>query len=209
MVANRKIVSLENAKKVLEVPILYETIQWLVGAPRCQRTFMNTYVRPEPGERILDLGCGTGAAAYYVPDNVDYTGIDISAPYIERAKSKHSKSRKFLVADVTTSNEPKGPFDRALSFGVLHHISDDGVQRLLDRVVHIVKPGGVYATIDPCLVEGQHPIARMLITNDRGQHVRTPDGMRRLFDGFGKVDVSTASDLLNVPFTFAICVLTI
>jgi SAM-dependent methyltransferase len=169
---------------------------------------MDKYVRPKPGERILDLGCGTGAAVDYLPENIDYTGIDISSAYIERAKSKYHQ-RKFLVADITTSNEPDGPFDRAFSFGVLHHIPDDGVHRLLDRLKRIVKPGSVYATIDPCLVEGQHPIARMLITNDRGQHVRTPDGMRRLFDGFGKVDVSTASDLLNVPFTFAICVLTI
>jgi ubiquinone/menaquinone biosynthesis C-methylase UbiE len=207
--AIRKIVSLENAKKVLEIATVYETIQWLVGAPRCQRIFMNTYVRPKPGERILDLGCGTGGAVYYLPDDVDYTGIDISAPYIERAKSKHDKSRKFVVADATTSNEPGGLFDRAFSFGVLHHISDDGIRRLLDRLVRIVKPGGVYATIDPCLVEGQHPVARVLISNDRGQHVRNPDGMQKLFDGYGKLEMSLANDLLNVPFTFAICVLTI
>jgi SAM-dependent methyltransferase len=201
--------SLEVAKKILEIPVVYEIKQWLVGAPRCQRIFLENFVRCRPGDRILDLGCGTGAAVFYLPENIEYIGVDISASYVARAKSKHDKRRKFLVADITMSNELEGPFDRAFSFGVLHHIPDDGVCRLLDRIVRIVKPGGVYATIDPCIVEGQHPIARMLITNDRGEHVRTLEEMKKLFEGYGRVQMTIATDMLNVPFTFVVCVLAI
>jgi SAM-dependent methyltransferase len=201
--------SIESLKKVLSVPAAFEALQFLVGAPRCQRTFVEQYVKPAPGERILDLGCGTGAAVPYLPSDIEYIGVDISSAYIDRAKAKHDGIRKFIVADVTSSTEPHGPFDRAFSFGVLHHIPDDGVNKVLKRVSQLVKPAGIYATIDPCLVPQGNWIADWLAKNDRGRHVRTADEMRRLYDGFGKLDLIVANDMLNVPFNFVICVLTL
>jgi SAM-dependent methyltransferase len=195
-----------DIKRLLAVPAAFETLQWMVGAPRCHRTFIERYLQPRRGEKILDLGCGTGAAVPCMPDGVEYVGVDISEAYIERARRKHS-GRRFLVADVTTSSEPDEVFDRALSFGVLHHIPDEGVRLLLERVVRLVKHGGRYATIDPCLIERQNPIARMLIKNDRGEYVRPVEDMRKLFDGFGEVDIVQAADMLNIPFNFVICVL--
>jgi SAM-dependent methyltransferase len=202
-------ISLESVKSVLDMPAAFEVLQSLVGAPRCQRIFIEQYVRPEHGEKILDLGCGTGAAVPYIPTDVEYVGVDISGDYIARARAKHDRSREFIVADVTTWPEPGELFDRAFSFGVLHHISDLGVHKVLEGVGKLVKRGGIYATIDPCIVPGQNWIARFLAKNDRGKHVRTVEEMRGLFDNYGKIEIVVAADMLNMPFDFVICVLTV
>jgi len=200
---------IETIKNVLNVPTAFEILQSLVGAPRCQRIFLESYVRPQSGERVLDIGCGTGAAVYHLPLGIEYIGVDISAAYIDRATAKHGHAGSFFVADVTSSFEPNGLFDRAFSFGVLHHISDDGVRALLNRIRKLVKPGGIYATIDPCFVPKQRWIARKLALNDRGAHVRTVDEMQTLLGRAGALEVTTRADMLNLPFDFVVCVLTI
>lgn len=71
-----------------------------------QLSFVSAYgkgvvelLAPQPGERILDLGCGTGDLAYEISVSGAYvTGMDYSAEMIERAKSKYP-GLSFLTGD--------------------------------------------------------------------------------------------------------------
>jgi SAM-dependent methyltransferase len=193
---------IELAKKALASPVVFRTYQSLIGAPECQRRFIHGMVAPTPGERVLDVGCGVGASLRYIPDSVDYLGIDISEAYISRAKADYGQRGKFICADITTLDAGAlGTFDRAFCFGVLHHLSDAMVAQAVKFVRRVVKPGGVFVSIDPCRVPGQHAVARLIIDHDRGEYIRDPAGFQRIVSDLGQVHSKIYSDLLRIPYT--------
>lgn len=51
---------------------------------------------------ILDLACGTGVLARYIPERIDYTGVDTAPSFIKTAKSlDQSPSHQYLIGDIT------------------------------------------------------------------------------------------------------------
>jgi SAM-dependent methyltransferase len=193
---------MELAKKALASPGVFDTYQSLIGAPECHRRFIHDMVRPMPGERVLDVGCGVGASLRYMPDSVDYLGVDISEAYIARAKANYGLRGKFICADITTLDAGViGMFDCAFCFGVLHHLSDTMVAQVVKFVRRVVKPGGVFVSIDPCHVPGQHVVAKLIIDHDRGEYVRDPAGFERIISDLGQVHTKIYSDLLRIPYT--------
>ena len=193
---------MELAKKALASPVVFDTYQSLIGAPECHRRFIHEMVRPIPGERVLDIGCGVGASLRYMPDTVDYLGVDISEAYIARAKADYGLRGKFICADITTLDAGVlGMFDRAFCFGVLHHLSDTMVAQAVNFVRRLVKPGGVFVSIDPCYVPGQHVVAKLINDHDRGEYIREPAGFERIISGLGQVHTTIYSDLLRIPYT--------
>jgi SAM-dependent methyltransferase len=193
---------IQLAKKALRSPVIFDTYQSLIGAPECHRWFIYEMVRPIPGDRVLDVGCGVGASYRYMPDTIDYVGVDVSETYIAKAKADYGHQAKFMCADVSTLDPAViGTFDRAFSFGVLHHLSDDVAEQAVKFVRRVVKPGGIFVSIDPCHVPGQHVVAKLIIENDRGEYVRDPAGFERIISGLGQVHTEIRHDLLRIPFT--------
>ena len=193
---------IELAKKALALPLVFDSYQALIGAPECHRHFIHDVVQPQAGERVLDIGCGVGASVRYMPDGVDYVGIDVSEPYIVKAKADYGERGKFICADVAkVGSAALGTFDRAFSFGVLHHLPDAVAVETVEFVRRVVKPGGLFATIDPCHVPRQNPIAKLLIDHDRGRFVRSQSEFERIVSPLGQVHAEIHHDLLRVPFT--------
>ena len=193
---------MELAKKALASPVVFDTYQSLVGAPECHRRFIHDMVTPVPGERVLDVGCGVGASLRYIPASIDYLGIDISEAYISKAKADYGHRGTFICADITTLDAGVlGTFDRAFCFGVLHHLSDAMVAQAVRFVRRVVKPGGIFVSIDPCRVPGQRAVARLIIDHDRGEYIRDPGGFQRIVSDLGQVHTKIYSDLLRIPYT--------
>jgi SAM-dependent methyltransferase len=118
------------------------------------------------------MGCGPGDILAYLPD-IDYWGFDISNAYIERANARFGRLGKFHCQELTPSIvESMPPFDVVLALGLLHHLDDESAVRVLRLASQALKPGGRVLTVDPCLESGQNPIARFLVSKDRGQNVR-------------------------------------
>lgn len=189
-------------RKALASPTIFDSYQRLVGAPRCHERFIREMVQPGFGERVLDVGCGVGASVRYLPSDVSYVGIDISEAYIARARSDYGDRGEFICADAGALNAKcLGTFDRAFSFGVLHHLSDEAAGTVVDLVRRVVKPGGTFVTIDPCHETRQHPIAKVLVAHDRGEYVRDSVGFEKIVAGLGTVRTTLHHDLLRIPFT--------
>jgi len=193
---------LTNAKSALSVPWVFGLYQSIIGAPACHRRFIETFVRPRAGERMADLGCGTGASVAYLPARVAYFGFDLSQDYIDAARARHGSRGTFVQADLTTADFSEfGLFDLAISFGVLHHLDDAAAHAMLALACRIVRPGGRLVTIDPCYSEGQPRVARFLNDHDRGRHIRDAATHRQLFVPHGSVDTVVLSDMLRIPYT--------
>lgn len=59
-------------------------------------------LQPQPGERVLDLGCGPAVLAPHVAGvGAHYTGVDVSGKLIAFARRHHAEHGRYLVADAT------------------------------------------------------------------------------------------------------------
>ena len=193
---------IDFAKKALGFPIVFDTYQNMVGSPGAHRRIISEMVRPQTDERILDIGCGVGAIVPFLPEDIDYVGIDLSEPYIAKAQNTYGGRRRFICTDVSDADAARlGTFDRAVAFGMLHHVPDNVADQVAALVRRVVRPGGHFFTIDPCYAPGQHSFAKFLIDNDRGQFVRDEAGYRRIVAGLGDVHAELHHDLLRVPYT--------
>jgi SAM-dependent methyltransferase len=179
--------------------------QNLLGGRRGRAIYIADYVRPFEGARILDIGCGPGSLVPFLPERIEYVGYDLNPEYIETARRLYSGRGEFFCADAGESskvNLHQSTFDIVMANSLLHHLDDHQVHDLLESAWRFLKPGGVLMTIDPVFVPGQNPIARYLISNDRGRSVRTPEGYSALVARrFPKIESAVRYDLLRVPYT--------
>jgi ubiquinone/menaquinone biosynthesis C-methylase UbiE len=105
------------------------------------------FVGIEDGDRLLDVGCGTGslaftAAALKRPSEI--VGIDRSASFIEYARSQTNDPRlTFEVGDALNLSYPDASFDKCLCLLVIQLLPD--VPRALSEIRRVTKPGGAAA----------------------------------------------------------------
>jgi len=109
----------------------------------------------QPGQRILDIGCGQGVLAPYVArTNAKYTGVDLSASLLQLARQRHGKQGRFLRADACRlAARPgllPGSFDAVI---FLLSIQDmQPLQPVLQTAAAMLVPGGrmVILMTHPC-----------------------------------------------------------
>jgi len=96
------------------------------------------------GERVLDVGCGTGSLTFTFPEiaNVaSVTGIDPSESFVEFARGRNTDPRiSFQTADARALPFESNSFDRVFSMLVLQFIPD--AARAVAEMCRVVRPGG-------------------------------------------------------------------
>ena len=94
---------------------------------------------PTDGERILDLGCGTGhLTAEIAESGADVVGMDNSAEMLERARAEHP-GVEFVRGDATDFSFAE-PFDAVFTNAALHWVDDpDGT---FASAAGALRPGG-------------------------------------------------------------------
>ena len=168
--------------------------------------YISEYVRPVPGEKVLDIGCGPGDILENLPA-VDYLGFDINPRYVEAARKRFGNRGHFFCGDVglTAIDQEAGSFDLVLATGVLHHLDDDRAVSLFNLARKALKPGARLITYDGCYVAGQPKLARFVVSRDRGQHVRESGEYAMLAaQVFPQVKSFVRHDLLRIPYTHVI-----
>ncbi len=169
-----------GVRAILSHPRVYNAFQSLMGARRGRRDFAEHFVRAQPGERVLDVGCGTAEILSYLP-HVEYFGFDVSQQYIEAARSRFGERGRFFCQELTpVLLETLPKFDLVLTVGLLHHLDDAYAAALLRMIKDALRPGGRLISLDPVFELGQNPIARFIVSRDRGQNVRTAMAYRAL-----------------------------
>jgi SAM-dependent methyltransferase len=179
-----------GVRSVLSMPIVYDTFQEFTGASRSRRRFVAEDIRPFPGCRILDIGCGTARILDFLPADARYVGFDSSAVYIDSAVSRYRGRAEFFCAELGRGDvKGLGRFDIVLASGVLHHLDDGPAAELAAIAAEALADSGRLVTIDPCYAPGQTTASRFLVSRDRGQNVREPAAYVRLAEGaFARVE---------------------
>jgi cyclopropane-fatty-acyl-phospholipid synthase len=101
----------------------------------------------EPGQKVLDMGCGWGALGRYLTRSfgVDVTGVTLSKEQVahanERARREGLADRcRFLYQDY---REAGGRFDRIVSIGMLEHVGKAHYGELFAKIRELLADDGV------------------------------------------------------------------
>jgi SAM-dependent methyltransferase len=135
-------------------------------------------IRQGPHDSILDLGCGRAPLLTQMqPER--YVGLDLHPPDLAYAERHHGRpGYEFVEADIVEDSlERWRGIDVVTSAGVFHHLTDDQVSRVLDRVADQIAPKR-YVFYDS-VVHG--PLSGFMARIDYGDPTRQPEELYELF----------------------------
>ena len=122
---------------------------------KSSETSIHSLSQLKPGDKVLDVGCGSGrltmAAQNWVTPGGESTGIDPSPEMIDVARRNADRLGlpiKFETGMVEALPFPNGSFDVVMSRLVLHHLPGDLKSRGLAEMRRVLKPGGLCLVID-------------------------------------------------------------
>jgi len=144
-------------------PILHQGRKRIVSGLDCR-----------PGERILEVGVGTGLSLPLYPASVRVTGIDISEAMLKRARERVVRRRLANVEairemDALDMDFPGAHFDKTVVMYVVSVVDDVG--RLMNEIRRVTRPGGAIYIVNHFrsangmarkLEDGLSPLAKLL-----------------------------------------------
>ncbi|MES1261644.1 MAG: methyltransferase domain-containing protein [Acidobacteriota bacterium] len=94
---------------------------------------------PQKGERVLDIGCGTGHLTAQIAERgAEVIGLDSSLSMVAQARQNFPKL-KFQLADVRDFHVDQ-PFDAVFSNAALHWVRE--AEAAIECMARALKPGG-------------------------------------------------------------------
>ncbi len=107
------------------------------------------YLDIQPGQRVLDCGCGPGWWLKVAGDlfDCDLYGIDVDLARLRRASGELGGRSRLLAASATRLPFLDGSFDKVVLSEVLEHVADDAA--VMREVHRVLRPGGVVAITVP------------------------------------------------------------
>lgn len=131
----------------------YDLVTRWMGADRIRRSLVEqTALRP--GERVLDVGCGTGTLLVLLQRRspaVEAVGLDPDPRALLRARRKAERAGASVKLDQGFSDAlpyPDASFDHVFSSYMLHHLPGPEKRATLREIRRVLKPGGRLHLLD-------------------------------------------------------------
>ena len=106
-------------------------------------------LRLEPGERLLDIGCGWGSLLIHAAKHHGVTGVGVTLSDAQAALARArvraaglSDRIEIRVLDYRELDD--GPFDKIASVGMYEHVGRGELDRYAQTVHDLLKPGGLF-----------------------------------------------------------------
>jgi len=116
--------------------------------------FLAETLKPRPGNRILDVGCGEGLAEVAIArlqiSQVRLVGVDLFVSKVVKASQEtasHNLRVKFAAADACRLPFRDGVFDSIYSVAVLQHVND--VESAVAECARVTAPRGRVVAVEP------------------------------------------------------------
>ncbi|RPE08159.1 class I SAM-dependent methyltransferase [Chitinophaga lutea] len=116
-------------------------------------------------DSVLDFGCATGIVAHEITGDVHMVhGIDMSAEMIriaqQRAAGRNIDNVRYTRSTIFDDGLKTGTFDVILGIYMLH--LQDNLPAVLKRIHELLKPGGRFLSVTPCL--GKRSLAGIVLS---------------------------------------------
>ena len=150
---------------------------------------------PEPGSRVLEIGCGQGAVGVRLATRHRYTGVELDGASVAVARERATGLDARLVHGPLSTLDDDG-FDLVCAFEVIEHIDDDAAA--LAEWAGRLRPGGTLLLSTPAW-----PSRYGAMDAAVGHYRRyEPDALAGLLTAAGLVDVGTR--LYGAPLGYAL-----
>ena len=131
----------------------YDPLTRLLGTATSLRRLVEQ-AQLSAGQRVLDLGCGTGAGtllAKRTQSGIEITGLDPDAKALARARRKAERDGltiEFVQGFGDALPFPDASFDRVLSSFMFHHLEREQKPAVLREIRRALRPGGSFHLLD-------------------------------------------------------------
>ncbi len=149
------------------------------------------------GQRVLDLGCGTGAGtltAKRAQPGIEIVGIDPDAKALARARGKAERAGlaiEFQEGFGDALPFPDASFDRVLSSFMFHHLESEQKPGVLREVRRVLRPGGRFHLLDfGGAGHGLGAFLARLVHREESLHANTRDALTQVMRETGFVDAA-------------------
>jgi SAM-dependent methyltransferase len=116
------------------------------GAQRWRQMIVD-WVDPRPGDRIMDICCGTGTLSAMLAERLagggQLVGLELSSDQLRMARKKPNPGRlSFINGDAQQLPFPDGHFNRGVICGALHEMPAPVRQKVLAEARRVLRPEG-------------------------------------------------------------------
>lgn len=147
----------------------------------------------QPGERVLDVGCGIGGGDFLMAEQhgVYVHGIDLSVNMVliglERAQQQNQTQVSFEIADCTTAEFAPESYNVIYSRDTILHIFEKPA--LFKRFMEMLKPGGRLLISDYCRKAGTMSKGFEKYIKQRGYDLHSVEEYGQMLKDAGFTDV--------------------
>jgi ubiquinone/menaquinone biosynthesis C-methylase UbiE len=132
---------------------VYDPIVSLMGFDRARQELISG-ANLGAGQRILDIGCGTGTLVVMLKRqraSAEVIGLDPDLKALRRARIKATRARVSVQLDQAFADKlpyEDASFDRVFSSFMFHHLNEQERENMLREVLRVLTPSGSFHLLD-------------------------------------------------------------
>ncbi len=123
------------------------------GGERRWRELIIEWINPQPGEKILDICCGTGTLTIMLAKRLagtgEVVGIELSPAQLRIARKKREPDGLSLIeGDAQDIPFSDSYFDKSVICGALHEMPQEVRQNVLSEAYRVIRLGGKIVLVE-------------------------------------------------------------